>query len=526
MIKNAAIYVRVSTAGQAEVGHSLANQKKICTKYAEANGLTVVAVYEDAGVSGTTDERPGIKQAISEIDTYQHLVIYDSTRLGRAQEINHGLRAIFNKGGVTIHAVAEGGAIQPNTQMAIWMTAIMDARAESENLDRSTKSRSGKYDAVKDGNLQVGTAPFGYMLERKGMNALGKGGKTVLVINDDQAIGVRLAFKEFSKGTSIAEIARKLQKAKVKKSNGKKWTRENVKDMLERQTYSGFWTYGKNQTFTDDRARKPISVKVPRIITKAVFDKAQTKLHANSRANAKNVKHPYLLRGRIECSQCDVIYTAKSQSRATSTNVNFYYQHKPTKDHDYHNLKRDDVEDRVKSFIDTALLDPDTLAKLVGDQSDDTREINRNTLDRLDKAEAKLTKNRASLMQMRVDGEISKQDWLDKETEYNEKLEPIQNERAQVLEDIAQDEIELVGYEQFLKDQEAHLAEGGNFDGDKPSKKVRSFEEYTFYTELMDIRVQVSPETEYLSADKLGIEQALLKDVTDSKAGPASCYAA
>lgn len=110
-----------------------------------------------------------------------------------------------------------------------------------------------------------------------------------------------------------------------------------------------------------------------------------------------------------------------------------------------------------------------------------------------------------------------------KETEYNEKLEPIRAERAQLLEDITQDDIELVGYDQFIKDQEAYLTAGGNFDDDKPSKKARTFEEYTFYIELMDIRVQVSPETEYLSADKLGIEKALLKDVTDSGTAPESC---
>ena len=46
-------------------------------------------------------------------------------------------------------------------------------------------------------------------------------------------------------------------------------------------------------------------------------------------------------------------------------------------------------------------------------------------------------------------------------------------------------------------------------------------QEYTFYIELMDIRVQVSPETEYLSADKLGIANALLKNVTDSGTAPA-----
>src|ERR1035437_7081407 len=55
-------YVRVSTSRQAEQGESIEEQRDAVTLYAAANGLDLVAVYEDAGISGTKDEdrRPGL----------------------------------------------------------------------------------------------------------------------------------------------------------------------------------------------------------------------------------------------------------------------------------------------------------------------------------------------------------------------------------------------------------------------------------------------------------------------------------
>jgi len=513
-MKHAAIYVRVSTGQQAEEGHSLQNQKDACTKYAETHGLKVVEIYQDAGVSGTTADRPAMRRALKETDRFQHLVIYDSTRLGRELEVNSSLRAAFAGFGIKIHQVSEGGSFDPNTTAGVFMTAIMDARAKAENIDRSNKSRSGKYSAVKSGNLQIGTPPFGYDLIRKGMNKLGKGGKSVLIINEAQAVGVRKAFKLFNQGKSIGEISRQLQKAKIKKPNSKKWTRENVKDMLERETYAGTWTYGKTQTFKDDRARKSVSVKVPSIITKAAFKKAQVQLRANAKANSNAVKHDYLLRGRIECSQCQQVYIARAQRFGKK--INFYYQHKPKANHKTRNLKRDDIEKRVKSFIEAALKDPNTFVKLLGDQSEDTEAVNKADLERNKKAQDKIRANRAESLKLLVEKTISKEDWAKLDAEYSTELAPLEEEENKLIEDQQVDPYELQGYEQMIEDQEQYLAEGGS-ESDFQGKA-----DYDFYITAMDLRIEVSPKAERVSASALGIVKALLPNFTDQKSAPAS----
>src|SRR5688500_10378425 len=53
-------YVRVSSEGQASEGFSLADQRKRVAAHADAAGYDLLTVYEDAGASGKTTERPAL----------------------------------------------------------------------------------------------------------------------------------------------------------------------------------------------------------------------------------------------------------------------------------------------------------------------------------------------------------------------------------------------------------------------------------------------------------------------------------
>jgi site-specific DNA recombinase len=60
-------YVRVSTEDQAREGVSLAAQRAKLAAYAAALDLELVAVREDAGVSASTLERPGLQAALGDL---------------------------------------------------------------------------------------------------------------------------------------------------------------------------------------------------------------------------------------------------------------------------------------------------------------------------------------------------------------------------------------------------------------------------------------------------------------------------
>ena len=61
------LYIRVSTAEQAEEGYSVGEQEARLRSYCEAYGYIINAVHVDPGYSGATLERPGIKEVIKDV---------------------------------------------------------------------------------------------------------------------------------------------------------------------------------------------------------------------------------------------------------------------------------------------------------------------------------------------------------------------------------------------------------------------------------------------------------------------------
>jgi DNA invertase Pin-like site-specific DNA recombinase len=81
--KRAAIYLRVSTTGQ-----TVENQQRELEQIAERRGWTVVAVYEDAGISGAKgrDQRPGFDRMLKDASRRKFDVVmaWAIDRLGRS----------------------------------------------------------------------------------------------------------------------------------------------------------------------------------------------------------------------------------------------------------------------------------------------------------------------------------------------------------------------------------------------------------------------------------------------------------
>ncbi|KAA0571582.1 recombinase family protein [Azospirillum sp. B21] len=62
-------YIRVSSADQADHGHSLAAQREKIGLYAKLHDLDLVAVIEDAGASAKTTDRPGLQRVLAMLDS-------------------------------------------------------------------------------------------------------------------------------------------------------------------------------------------------------------------------------------------------------------------------------------------------------------------------------------------------------------------------------------------------------------------------------------------------------------------------
>jgi len=82
---NAIGYIRVSTDSQADSGAGQAAQRQAIEAFAKANGLTITAWHEDAGVSGAAaiEDRPGLVAALAGLRRGDVLLVAKRDRLAR-----------------------------------------------------------------------------------------------------------------------------------------------------------------------------------------------------------------------------------------------------------------------------------------------------------------------------------------------------------------------------------------------------------------------------------------------------------
>ena len=88
-LKNAGIYVRVSTERQVQEGYSISAQKENLTNFAKGHDFKVYDIYADEGISGKNIEgRPDVKRLIKDIKDmskiHSHIsLIFSSLLCGR-----------------------------------------------------------------------------------------------------------------------------------------------------------------------------------------------------------------------------------------------------------------------------------------------------------------------------------------------------------------------------------------------------------------------------------------------------------
>jgi DNA invertase Pin-like site-specific DNA recombinase len=79
-------YIRVSTSEQADSGAGLEAQRTTIRAACEAKGWELVALHEDAGLSGARLDRPGLQEALAEVEagTADGIVVAKVDRLSRS----------------------------------------------------------------------------------------------------------------------------------------------------------------------------------------------------------------------------------------------------------------------------------------------------------------------------------------------------------------------------------------------------------------------------------------------------------
>lgn len=229
-MKRTAIYTRVSTQEQAQEGYSIPAQKEKLTSYCIARDLIIHDIYIDPGYSGSNLDRPGIHKLLEDIKAghIDIVLVYKIDRLSRSQKDTlYLIEDVFLKNNVDLISMQE--SFDTSTPFGRAMVGILSVFAQLERESIRERSMLGQRERAKAG-LHHGSrmSPIGYEFEGDS-----------LVINEYEAAQVRLIYKLFLEGKSMASIAKYMREAGFSHKYSNYKNTRTVANILSRAVYTG-----------------------------------------------------------------------------------------------------------------------------------------------------------------------------------------------------------------------------------------------------------------------------------------------
>ncbi len=371
----AVIYARYSSENQREA--SIEDQVEVCRRYAERQGWTVVALYDDRAASGaSTMGRPGFLRMIADAEAGRlDVVVCEAIdRLGRklADVAAAFDRLSFSR--VTVHATAIGLV----TQMHI---GIMGTMAQMALSDLREKTKRGQLGRARAGRIPGGLA-YGYEVVPPAPGSREAGERR---IKPDEADQVLRIFRAYAAGKSPRVIARDLNAAGAPGPGGRPWGDTTIRGQADRGTgllnnslYIGKLRWNRCSYVKDPRTGRRVArpngtdqweeVDVPdlRIIDQVLWEKVrarQASLQFDAdRPQPLNGAHrsKFLLSGLLTCGACGGGYTIIGRDRYGCATRRC----KGTCDNGI-TIRRQHIESRVLGGLKQHMLAPELVAEFV-----------------------------------------------------------------------------------------------------------------------------------------------------------------
>nr|WP_244547196.1 recombinase family protein [Bradyrhizobium sp. Gha] len=375
----AAIYARFSDK-EKQTDKSIEDQVALCRAMCARDGLTVVQVYSDRGISGaSTLNRLALQRMMRDAKAGKFAVVVAESldRISRDQEDLAGIHKRLNFARVEIRTFVDNtvGEIHVGVKGLVGALYLKDL---------AQKTRRGQAGVVRDGRHNGGRS-FGYR------PVLGRPG--ILEIDEAEADTVRRIFELYLDGNTPRDVAARLNKERVPGPRGGVWNASTIggsrtrrNGILQNDLYAGRIIWNRQSFVKDPETGRRISRPNPRdqwmqaeaehlrIIDKKTWARAQGRV--GDRAGTPHKARPvHLLSGLVKCGKCgsgmiacgsgkDGIRLMCSRRKETGLCDNAL------------GVPRSVVEDRVLKGIEQHLADPDLVAEYVAEFHRMSRELN------------------------------------------------------------------------------------------------------------------------------------------------------
>lgn len=330
-------YLRLSREdGDKEESDSIGSQRSIIEEKIKQLGdeFELYDFYIDDGYTGLNTDRPSFQRMLEDIETKKVncIITKDLSRLSRNNfEANYLLEIYFLENNIRYISILDNVDTykkNSNNDIIQFKTLINDWYSK----DISRKVKSGVW-ARKEQGLFVGAkAPYGYMKDENNKNKL--------IVNKDEAKIVKRIFQMYDSGSTMGQIAKKLQDEKVycpsyngfeKNKNGiYGWNYSTISKILKNEFYLGNTVYGKviNLSYKSKKVKfvpreewKVVANTHKAIISKELFDSVQKKIKLSQKA--KTHKHTWILNGIVECKECGEPMQLKVKYRKDKKTISF-----------------------------------------------------------------------------------------------------------------------------------------------------------------------------------------------------------
>lgn len=415
---------RVSTEKQVTEGSSLDAQERIYDEFAAQRGWETVAKFkgQESATQAVSDRRvlQQVLAAIREHDV-DAIYVHEQSRLTRGDELE--VATLFRELKERNTKVIIGGG-SPRDLASIedsFMLGIQSLVDRTEALRIRERFARGRKQRALEGKKTGGAAPYGYRNPRPGEPGRGK-----LVIVEEEAPTIRRIFELAARGLGARAIAVELNARGLPAARGGKWCKTSIQNIVQNPAYvgtaaSGVWLRhkGKKGQFRFDLTN-PKAIVVPNahpaIIEQAVW-------HAvRGRGKRPTTGKPRMLTGLL-------FVDGRPYGGDSGEGAMFYRA--PRGVHGGAWLDKDEVDEAVWNAFTSLATSPDYVESLMREAANPNQQaIAAAEVDRLTGMVAKLQRRADKYVEMRADGDLTREQFLAKSTETTNEIALLEKELA------------------------------------------------------------------------------------------------
>ncbi|MCW3120982.1 MAG: putative site-specific recombinase, resolvase family, partial [Flavipsychrobacter sp.] len=311
-----AIYARVSTARQEEE-QTIQSQILQLHDEAKSKNYCIIKEYCDDGWSGDSLERPALDQLRTDAKgkSFEAVLIYDPDRLARRYSYQELLMDELKEAGIAVLFITIAAPVNSEDKILYGVRGLF---AEYERAKIKERFRIGKLRKIREGHILTTRPLYGY-------NYVKKDGQThgYYTVNEHEANIIRMIFSWVAEDElTIRAVIRKLHVLGIKPRMSTRgvWNTSTLSRLLRHKGYIGLAYYGRTYAVVPDNPLKKgkyrkykksstrvrpesewLTISIPAIINKTVFEKAARQMDRNFEFSKRNKKFNYLLSHKVWC---------------------------------------------------------------------------------------------------------------------------------------------------------------------------------------------------------------------------------